>query len=128
MARLPSSLSSLPRFIFPFYPRGSFFFSFFLLSPSHSLTLLLPSFLRLPPPFFFFFPSSVSPRSLPEGEPGCPVPPRSHRELPVCMNDSALPAATWPTSKVPPIALLQRHQQSHSQTGKKKKRGGGLVN
>lgn len=28
---------------------------------------------------------------------------RSHHKLPVCMNDSALPAATWPTLKVPPL-------------------------
>lgn len=27
----------------------------------------------------------------------------SHCKLPVCMNDSVLPAATWPTSKVPPL-------------------------
>lgn len=48
----------------------------------------------------FFFPSALL---VAVGRPRVSCSSRSQRGLPVRMNDSALPAATWPTSKVPPL-------------------------
>lgn len=86
------SLFFLPhRLIFPFYP--------ILLPPEHWLflsSLCLPLFSSL-------FLSLFSLPLIAWGWARVSCSSRSHRELPVCMNDSALPATTWPTLKVPPL-------------------------
>lgn len=84
--RSPPLLSLLPP---PFHP---------------SLFSLLVTFRScLPPPCFrtnalFLLPGPLDAR----GRTRVSCFSRSHRESKVCMSDSALPAANWPTSKAPP--------------------------